>query len=57
MSEQIERYFDSPKKGGEHKQSKYRKYLKKSKIREERRKAKQDPECFDTYRKYKGYEY
>ena len=35
---------------------KYHKFLKKQKLRVERRKAKQDPECIPSYRKYKGYE-
>ena len=57
MTEQIERYMDFPKKDGSHKRSKYRDFLKKSKKRLERRKAKLDPECHPTYKKYQGWEY
>jgi hypothetical protein len=57
MSEQIERYFDHPKKDGSHRKSRYREYLKKSKKRMERRKAKLDPECQATYNKFQGWEY
>jgi hypothetical protein len=57
MQEQIERHMDWPKKDGSHKKSKYRDFLKKSKTREERRKAKLDPECQPTYNKYQGWEY
>lgn len=32
-------------------------WMKKVKARFERRKAKQDPECFPTYNKYKGWEW
>lgn len=35
---------------------KYHRFLKKSKLRRERRRAKQNPECIATYRKYCGYE-
>ena len=35
---------------------KYRKYLKKKKIRLERRKAKENPETQPTYGKYYGYQ-
>ncbi len=41
--EQIERHMDIPKKDGSHHKSKYRDWLKKSKVRVERRKAKLDP--------------
>jgi hypothetical protein len=57
MNEQIERHMDFPKKDGSHKRSRYRDFLKKSKKREERRKAKLDPECQPTYKKYEGWEY
>jgi hypothetical protein len=57
MNEQIERHMDFPKKDGSHKRSRYRDFLKKSKKREERRKAKLDPECQPTYKKYHGWEY
>lgn len=57
MAEQIERHMDFPKPGGEHKQSKYRKFLKKQKVREERRRAKKDPDCPNGYKKYTGWEY
>lgn len=33
------------------------KFIKQKKHRKERKKAKQDPECQATYKKYKGYEY
>ena len=32
-------------------------YMKKMKARFERRKAKQNPECFPTYNKYRGWEW
>lgn len=32
-------------------------YMKKTKARFERRKAKQNPECFPTYNKYRGWEW
>ena len=57
MAEQIERYFDNVKPGGEHPTTKRRKLYKKQKAREERRKAKLDPECQPTYNKYEGWEY
>ena len=57
MAEQIERYFDKVKRGGEHPARDARRLSKKSKIREERRKAKLDPECQPTYNKYEGWEY
>ena len=57
MTEQIERHMDHPKKDGSHRKSRYRDYLKKSKKRMERRKAKLDPECQATYKKYQGCEY
>ena len=57
MTEQIERHVDIPKKDGSHRKSGYRDYLKKSKKRMERRKAKLDPECQATYKKYQGCEY
>ena len=57
MSVKIERHFDHPKKDGSHKQSVFRKWLKKSKIRTERRKAKLNPEAFPAYRKFQGWEY
>jgi len=57
MTEQIERHLDYVKKDGSHPKSKYREWLKKSKIRSERRKAKVDPECQPTYNKYQGWEY
>lgn len=34
----------------------YHRYLKKSKLRKERRRARQNPECLPCYRKYRGYE-
>lgn len=36
---------------------KYRKYLKKSLIRRERRKLKKDPEADPEYKKYDGWEH
>lgn len=33
----------------------YRHWLKKMKIRVERRRAKNDPECLPAYRKHRGY--
>ena len=57
MAEQIERYMDHVKRGGEHKAFDARRFSKKQKKREERRKAKLDPECQETYGKYSGWEY
>jgi hypothetical protein len=34
----------------------YHRFLKKYKLRIERRKAKRNPECIPAYRKYYGYE-
>lgn len=34
----------------------YHKFIKKYKVRAERRQAKRDPECQAAYRKYAGYE-
>lgn len=34
----------------------YHKFIKRRKIRLERRKAKVNPECLPTYGKYRGYE-
>ncbi len=36
--------------------STYHRYLKKAKLRQERRRAKVDVECVPCYRKYRGYE-
>ena len=36
--------------------SKYHKFLKKNKARNERKKAKRDPSCQPGYGKYRGYE-
>lgn len=57
MAEQIERHMDCIKKDGSHKKVGFRDHLKKSKKRQERRKAKLDPECQPTYGKYQGWEY
>ena len=51
--EQIERWMDRLLGL----KSKSRKWEKKQKLRRERRRAKQDPECGSEYRKYKGHEY
>jgi len=34
----------------------YHRFLKKYKLRIERRRAKRNPECLPAYRKYRGYE-
>jgi hypothetical protein len=34
----------------------YHRFLKKQKLRNERHRAKRNPECVPTYRKYRGYE-
>lgn len=34
----------------------YHRYLKRAKVRSERRRAKIDPECAPSYRKFSGYE-
>ena len=34
----------------------YHRFIKKHKLRIERRRAKRNPECIPTYRKYSGYE-
>jgi len=57
LEEQIEHHFDKVKRGGEKSQSSRRKASKKRKLRFERRKAKEDPECDAHYRKYQGYEW
>lgn len=36
--------------------SRYHRYLKIAKVRLERRRAKRNPQCLPTYRKYDGYE-
>ena len=57
MAEQIERHMDKVKRGGEHPAFDARRFSEKQKKREERRKAKIDPECQPTYNKYQGWEY
>jgi len=36
--------------------SHYHRYLKRAKVRLERRRAKRNPQCLSAYRKYDGYE-
>lgn len=53
-SEQIEHQFDYGKRGINRRS---RKELKRHKHKRERHRAKEDPECFEEYRKYGGWEY
>jgi hypothetical protein len=34
----------------------YHRFLKRAKLRSERRKAKANPECYPTYRRFRGWE-
>lgn len=56
-AQQIEHLFDRRKPGGEGHTDAFRRANKKNKIRKERRRAKEDPECHPQYRKYDGWEY
>jgi len=55
-TEQIEHHLDQLfKKWGNGSHS--RRWVKKQKIRQERRRVRRNPECAVKYRKYYGYEY
>ena len=55
-TEQIERFMDGMRR--KHSNNHYsRRWMKKVKIRQERRRAKANPECVVKYRKYYGWEY
>ena len=43
--------------GGRNRHAAYRKFMKRQKVRAERRRAKSDPDCTPGYKKHSGWEW